>query len=255
MTQPTGVRKDLLRLDKRELQALNDGFEALVAIEGPGGYQHIAGIFGEPGRHYQPTDPALFLPWHRAYLIAFERLLGRIWPGVSLSYWDWTDDAASSTGIPGRLKNVAYSDKDQGVWLNQFCRAPIDCIGHESLTERSPGPPGDLKPLTEAVRNTLMQTTYLVFGANLAEVSREFRRWVGGHLANDEYAAYDPLFWFHHANFDRLWAAWQQANGNASVPEPLLDKVLDPFAIRVRDVLEIDRLAYTYDGFSGVRLA
>lgn len=240
------ARKDLLKLDKSELQTLNDGFEALVALEGPGGYQHIAGIFGKPGGPHCPTESLLFLPWHRAYLMAFERLLDRLCPGVSLGYWDWTDPATCSRGLPSRLNSVAYSDKDQGVWLNQFCRAPIDCIGHECLSERAPGAAADLGPIVRRLTEASMKSTYDEFAAGLMEASREFRMWVGGHFATDDYAAYDPLFWFHHANLDRLWAKWQREHSAPLMPDSLLNVSLQPFALTVRNIVSMESLPYDY---------
>ena len=241
------IRKNLLTLDKTELQALNDGFEALVAVEGFGGYQHIAGVYGKPGEPNRPTAPYLFLPWHRAYLLAFERVLNRLWPGLSLAYWDWTDPKSSDKGIPGELRKVAYSDKDQGVWLNQFCRAPIDCIGHEYLTERHPGKPADLKVWGDKVRQAFSQPRFEDFSSAMEEASDGFRAWVGGHMNDNDYAAYDPMFWFHQSNMDRIWVQWQEAHREAVVPDPLLDATLEPFAVKVRDVLQVDRLGYAYE--------
>jgi hypothetical protein len=165
------VRKDLLNLDKIELQALNDGFEALVAIEGHGGYQHIAGVYGKPGQAYRPTTPYLFLPWHRAYLMAFEQMLDHAWPGVTLPYWDWTGGATCKNGIPTRLRSVAYSDKDQGIWLNALCRAPIDCIGHQSYTERAPGKPAELEPTIQKVKEACLRTCFEDFSDELEHAS------------------------------------------------------------------------------------
>jgi len=34
----------------------------------------------------------------------------------------------------------------------------------------------------------------------------------GGHMAELDYAAFDPVFWLHHANVDRLFAIWQALN-------------------------------------------
>ncbi|OCL11103.1 Di-copper centre-containing protein [Glonium stellatum] len=33
-----------------------------------------------------------------------------------------------------------------------------------------------------------------------------------GHMALNEYAAFDPIFWLHHANIDRIIAIWQALN-------------------------------------------
>jgi tyrosinase len=241
----TRVRKNLLRLDKIELQALNDGFEALVAIEGNGGYQHVAGIYGKPGIPYRPTQTQLFLPWHRAYLMAFEQMLAHAWPGVALPYWDWAQPETLSKGLPSRLKSVAYSDKDQGIWLNALCRSPIDCIGHQTYTERNPGKPAAIEPAIQKLRKCGSQAEFEDLSAELEAASREFRAWVGGHMNDDDYAAYDPLFWFHHANLDRIWADWQKTHPNA-LPESLREVTLEPFGVKVGAMETLDRLGYLY---------
>ncbi|KAF2259452.1 Di-copper centre-containing protein, partial [Lojkania enalia] len=40
---------------------------------------------------------------------------------------------------------------------------------------------------------------------------------VGGHLSKLDVAAFDPLFWLHHANVDRLLAIWQALNPSSYV--------------------------------------
>lgn len=48
-------------------------------------------------------------------------------------------------------------------------------------------------------------------------------------------AAYDPLFWAHHAMVDRLWRLWQlQHTGVAFIDRDLLDVALCPFPMTVR---------------------
>lgn len=36
-----------------------------------------------------------------------------------------------------------------------------------------------------------------------------------GHMSQLQYSAFDPIFWLHHANVDRLFAIWQALNPNA----------------------------------------
>ncbi|PVF95428.1 Di-copper centre-containing protein [Serendipita vermifera] len=38
-----------------------------------------------------------------------------------------------------------------------------------------------------------------------------------GHMGVVDYAAFDPLFWLHHTNVDRIFALWQALNPNAYV--------------------------------------
>ncbi|KAK0671041.1 hypothetical protein QBC41DRAFT_335569 [Cercophora samala] len=43
----------------------------------------------------------------------------------------------------------------------------------------------------------------------------------GGHMSSLDVSSFDPLFWFHHTNVDRLWAIWQDLNpDNFLSPRP-----------------------------------
>ncbi|KAJ5047353.1 uncharacterized protein L3040_003180 [Drepanopeziza brunnea f. sp. 'multigermtubi'] len=45
-----------------------------------------------------------------------------------------------------------------------------------------------------------------------------------GHMSYLSYSAFDPLFWLHHANVDRLHALWQVINSNSSLT-PQIEEV------------------------------
>jgi Polyphenol oxidase middle domain len=45
---------------------------------------------------------------------------------------------------------------------------------------------------------------------------------------------------------DRIWWLWQARNGNGNIPSDLLDEVLAPFNVQVRDVLNVHDLGYDY---------
>jgi tyrosinase len=70
--------------------------------------------------------------------------------------------------------------------------------------------------------------------------------WVGGDMGRLSFAAYDPIFWSHHTMIDRLWWLWQVKNGNSNISPDLLDQVLAPFNMKVRDVLNVNDLGYDY---------
>jgi hypothetical protein len=65
-------------------------------------------------------------------------------------------------------------------------------------------------------------------------------------------AGNDPVFYFHHANIDRLWACWQQAN--VTPPGPWQDQMFSfvdetgALVTRsVKDFLDSTTLGYVYD--------
>lgn len=53
-------------------------------------------------RHFRNAAHAgpAFLPWHRYYLYRFERQLQKKVPGVTIPYWDWTQDADDPFNSP-----------------------------------------------------------------------------------------------------------------------------------------------------------
>jgi hypothetical protein len=42
-------------------------------------------------------------------------------------------------------------------------------------------------------------------------------------------AGFDPIFYLHHANVDRLWAAWQASHPTVALPAPEVSFQLQPF--------------------------
>lgn len=65
-----------------------------------------------------------------------------------------------------------------------------------------------------------------------------------GWMTDNRTTAFDPIFWAHHANVDRLWALWQERHPGVN-PEDL-DGVLPPWSLSVRDSLSTRKLGYEY---------
>src|SRR5713226_6815294 len=105
------VRKNADSLSAAELQALRAGYTTAQQIMDNRGYNHFAGIHGIPNWYCWHHDHSqgstvnanLFLPWHRAYLLFFERAIrdqSPQAPRVGLPWWDWTSAPSHSTGVP-----------------------------------------------------------------------------------------------------------------------------------------------------------
>lgn len=65
-----------------------------------------------------------------------------------------------------------------------------------------------------------------------------------GWMTDNRITAYDPIFWAHHGNVDRIWAQWQKNHPNGN-PEDL-DGVLAPWSLTVNDALSTRKLGYEY---------
>lgn len=151
------------------------------------------------GAMYGPIGFRRFLPWHRAYLIAFERELRKIDDSLSLPYWDWDNDQGRLIGVQnflalssgrnlGLLPGIEPTSDDDRPWFSS-----------ENLTETFETFEGD----------------YYIFSQQLeAGIGQHGpgHNWVGGDMANPLISPNDVIFWMHHAAIDRVWAKWQVIN-------------------------------------------
>jgi tyrosinase len=101
-------------------------------------------------------------------------------------------------------------------------------------------------------------------GVSRHELHNGVHLWVGGIVGERQgtmdlnTSLNDPVFWLHHANVDRLWQAWIEANGERYEPVsgwPRPDQNLNQPMIPYKDVgqrvtpksvLDIDELGYSY---------
>jgi tyrosinase len=56
--------------------------------------------------------------------------------------------------------------------------------------------------------------------------------------------AFDPIFWSHHSNVDRVWAEWQTLHPGAGPDNP--DAILPPWTMTVGQVANVRNLGYEY---------
>jgi tyrosinase len=241
---PIRHRKNVYLLSQSQRQALRDAFEAVEAISDNRGFQFYAGIHGVPGNFciHHPPPPAisLFLPWHRAYLYFFELALRDQVPDATLAWWDWSSPRAHANGIPG-----LFSQRNVAGNPNPLFQSDIDpSLGGPEVTSRDPGDPADL-PTRQEVRNVLAIRRFNRFSSRLEDIHDGVHGWVGGTMGIIAWAAYDPIFWAHHTNIDRLWSLWQ-LNNHPTFPQSYLDRALPPFSMTVRQTLAVSRLGYDY---------
>ena len=109
-------------------------------------------------------------------------------------------NAASNTqACINAFENIADSLQDQIYQLFTTCKDYLhfsnDDAGSSSTQCRSS---------LEAIHNTVHNTA----GGPGGSVS-------GGHMTYLPLGSFDPIFWLHHANVDRIFAMWQTLNPNA----------------------------------------
>jgi tyrosinase len=234
------LRPSVTKMSAEELATFRRAIAKALALEDERGYQYFAnwhGVIFQLCIHHEP----LFLPWHRAYLYYLELALRALEPTTALPWWDWT----ASPGIP-----AAYDqENDPGGGANVLLKAPIKPWGPAQEappeTNREEGVSG-VRPPPYDLTYVLAATSYTDFNKRLWEVHDTVHIWVGGTMEQQEWAAYDPLFWAHHCMVDRVWRIWQHSPLGADPPANLLDIALEPKGMTVRKTLDVTGLGYDY---------
>jgi len=67
---------------------------------------------------------------------------------------------------------------------------------------------------------------------------------LAGDMVNAGRTAFDPIFWAHHCNIDRLWAEWQKLNPSSGPDDPT--DVLSPWSMTVGETADTAALGYEY---------
>lgn len=225
-----------------------------------------------------------FLPWHRWYLIGWEnalRSLGGEFACITLPFWDWERDADSeSNSDPLRSYSFGSSSGVSGGCVTQgIVATPGWAVSNGGCLERSFGG-AQFSSEIEVSDLIIARPTYTEFRSRLESNPHAAPHiYVGGHMAAQT-SPEDPLFMLHHANVDRMWAAWQDYHGYDEVaksaatnthynPASVLDTTM-PFPITqggptlsyfsdpvtIRDMLHIHDMPYgTSFSYAGDNLA
>jgi tyrosinase len=211
-----------------------------------------------------PHSNWFFLPWHRAYLVSFERICRQVLgdPNFALPYWDWTQQprlpAAFTSPTLGNRRNPLF-DGTRTMGPNTTLRptAVGSNVIARILAERNFENFGSTRPngqngIEARWLRTPGRTTALEGGPhNTTHVA------VGGDMG-DMISPRDPIFWLHHCNIDRLWAHWN-ALGNRNTTNRLWTafrfnnifqlpqgRGLVAWNVGVSDVLDHRAFGYTY---------
>lgn len=186
-----------------------------------------------------------FGPWHRYYLLLFERALqdAVMDPTITLPYWDWTDHTMTETiffqanfmgpngGIGGGTVQsgyLAFSAPGTGgnptplpAWwpaglAGWRLRSDLGMFFGTTL-QRFLDSFGNLAIQADIVgalsrpnyENVGPETEFRPALESNARMHNDTHNWFGGHMSQPNASPNDPVFFLHHCNVDRLWAMWQ----------------------------------------------
>jgi len=151
-----------------------------------------------------PHNNWFFLPWHRAYLHRFEQICAEM-SGVAdfaLPYWDWSASPtipASFWGAGNVLNHPRAIGPGETFDAGSVGQAVVDEILATTDTEVFMSGPSTSQQGAGATGQFEGSPHNHVHGRT------------GRDMGRTSTAALDPIFWLHHANVDRIWAAWNGA--------------------------------------------
>ena len=262
------LRKSIhdLPLDDPIVEAWRDAVRQMKAkpASDPLNWANLASIHGTAaGFNRCPHTNWYFLPWHRAYILMYERITRELTgqADFAMPYWDWT----TNRGLPKAFSDATF-DGNPNPLFETRAMTPTSSLGDEIVgpsvmstifsetafevfgTSRPqrPMPQDSLDPSWIRSRTgnsgTLEGTPHnLVHGA------------VGGVMGGFR-SANDPIFMMHHGNIDRIWALWRVDNSDTTdslwLDMPFQDHFFNPdgsaFSPKVSDMLDPAALGYTY---------
>jgi tyrosinase len=201
-----------------------------------------------------PHQGPAFLPWHRELCKRFEYCLQCQDISVTCPYWNWANDAA----LPDPRYSMVFTDDFMGGDGDRECEyllktgpfAHLESVSSNwELTDLSGKPAGGLKRAFGVALTQIGLSPSLPTEADIkaaleivpydnpnwdTDCSPSFRNmlegWLGGPMLHNRVQMYiggtsvtnmsvfDPLFFLHHCNIDRIWAEWQARNPNAYPP-------------------------------------
>ena len=264
------VRKNARDLTNKEKKKL---VKAILELKTDGKYDKYVTRHANAPFSKIHQCPA-FLPWHRQFILEFEKDLQKAAgdPKLGLPYWNSLEDGADSPiWGPDLLGGDGDSEDDNIVKTGPFRK------GEWTIVNRAGAKDGALKRQfgrrslpTQAVYDDVMAATPYdkapwnsdrrgnsssAFRFKLEGLHNSGHMWVG-HSMGVMTSPNDPVFFMHHCFIDKIWADWQAKYPDqgylpvqgGSTGQNLNDKMEATVYNEVTpaEVLDISKLGYYY---------
>lgn len=149
-------------------------------------------------KNFCPHRTSYFLAWHRGFLFRLEAQLRKVAGNndLLLPYWDYFTDP---------VMPMEFTDPSSPLYINN--RRNTDVTTALSLSAFADSVVNFQSGLVNAFETTLESLPH-----------NPVHNLIGGAMSAVTVSPKDPIFWLHHANVDRLWAAWVSAGNGRTMP-------------------------------------
>lgn len=176
------------------------------------------------------TGTQRFLPWHRDYLLKFEKMLQAIDPLAFIPYFNWT----ANRTVPAWIANFkpTVNVPGQGAVIVKR-NASIPAVKNITGIVSQP----NYTPFTDALEMGPHGDVHMELGVVAGR--REA-------MARISVSPADPIFWLHHAMIDKIWADWQVTHPGKNPTLTGVHAKMDPWTETATQLKSITVLGYRY---------
>jgi hypothetical protein len=192
-------------------------------------------------------------PWHRVFVDKFEQTLQAQdgFKDIKLPYWDILAPIPEWFFKPpfdSYVLQAAAGPYAKGTATQRYPRAQLQ---QRLLDENVP----------EDIRKAMNSPQFASFNEHIERAHDGGHTACGYSMGTPDIAAYDPIFWLFHCNWERMWWAWQMRydaidlagfrktlDGPADwLDDPVING-LDPFGRTADETIDISAYDYEDDG-------
>jgi len=231
-----GVRRNWATMSSTDRKAVLNG---LQSAKNSGRYDQLTTLHQQAmmGNANEWHKRPILLPAHRRFLTQLESAMG-----VAMPYWDWTTSRSLPAGLGGNgdpTQGYRVTTGPFATWSGVILNTSTGAVEQRSTVGiiRQTATYATSLPTATQLAAVLAQGVYDA-SPWTASATTGFRNWLEGGTGNPKPAMHnrvhewvggdmragtspnDPVFWFHHANIDRIWAGWQTRWGITNYAAP-----------------------------------
>ncbi len=228
------------------------------------------------GFKYCPHGDWYFLPWHREYVVMYEKAV-RSETGhqnFAMPYWDWTVDR----NFPAPFSDPTYKGKANPLYVSgrtlTTSNWPLkdSIVGPDVMKQIYSETDFQAFGTSKNPRQNNLDMSWVVAGGGVQGTlertpHNNIHNFIGAFMPSAG-SPRDPIFMMHHGNIDRIWAHWNAlgrsnlagmspADQNLWLNMNFKDNYLHPdgtaYSAVVKDLQDTIALGYTYDQLPAAR--
>lgn len=267
------IRKEIREMSIQEQRRFINAIKQMMKNKddvGTSTYYELAKIHSNINDSYCHYGRESFVGWIRLYLREFEKLLSisdrKLGNDgiISLPYWDWIRPVINDQIIPQIFLDT-FNKFPNDLFPSNQDKIPIIERRHQQINiDKGYYFQNVLNGIIkqydfkDAVDQCLKTNTYKQFVQKLEEITVDFNGLIGYPLNNMNFASFDPLFWSHYANIDRIYSSYLRSQNIEFLKNDMRlssnkQILLNPFTHKngeicnLKDVFNTEQIGYIYD--------